>query len=235
MRKLTATAATIAAAAALSFATVAAIDVGAMEPTLAAVSTDSTPLPLPETGPQPADGWIGDLAAASIELIEEVHPIPDGLPPVYFEARDLGSKDGGTTNGRYYFDGFVHTITVNPKSDDPLVTMIHELGHYLDHVAFNQVLGSTGNTLAERLLEKALRRSDTAQDLKACKQDVTHYASDWCDYALEDDELFARAYAHHILEQVGGVTPAAGGGGWTTEDFAPIGPAMGEAIAEDLR
>ncbi|WP_150251103.1 hypothetical protein [Nocardiopsis deserti] len=142
-----------------------------------------------------------DIAAEireSVNLVAQVHQFPEGMETIVFEYRKL---EPGRM-GRY--DPRERMIIVGAGTPNTRETLVHEIGHAIDHAVHH---GRTGSplTLASgmpstpemREWASVARSSPEYKDL--AKATPRHYAS----YLRSPQELWARSYTQWIAEQTG--------------------------------
>lgn len=196
---------------------------------------------------KPVWGPSGDDARHALDLISQVHGLPSDLPVAQVTIEELDGPEG--TFETHYFpnpDGTetrTQWITVDPEASAPVLTTLHEVGHYLDSNWLHVGMGAASRDDDAKALREALRETDSYRELVRCSQGRSDYRTDegyveWCNYAKATHEVFARAYAQYIAMEVGGTqvlsavesrnTPMQ----WTLEDFAPIVPLMHAVVTE---
>jgi len=204
-----------------------------------------------DIGPTP-EGASHDGAKTAkrvLDLIDSVHS--DGvLPKIKIH---LAAVDG--QHGEYTHQGkTAKHINLNPSGDHGLLTLSHEIGHFLDHQGISQKLGldSFGSEAKHPAFKKfrvALKRTAAyrtlRQRMKKAEQKQSKNARYYA-YLLRPREVFARAYAQWIAHKTGdgemrkmldrerarkaGVkyNPRQ----WDDDDFAPLAKAMDHLFGE---
>jgi len=143
----------------------------------------------------------------TLGAIDSVHAVPTGLPriPIH-EIRGRRLVGGYRALG----DGTAVDVLISRDADDPGFTLVHELGHYLDHHALGSVSGAFASASGELAdLFDAIDASDAVQELRDLERraPVAFPAAagvlvildrDDFSYLLEPEELFARSYAQYI-------------------------------------
>ena len=149
----------------------------------------------------------GEVIRYAVDLIDSVHS--DGKLPKIFASTDEKLTDHG-----YYErqpDDSPWQIVISPNGRHPELTCVHEIGHFLDHLA----LGRAGHwaSISSRSLSgwrEAVEQTQAVQELRGRKQGplpVTlpsgvslqvFVEQRVLDYALGPLELFARSYAQYI-------------------------------------
>ncbi len=170
------------------------------------------------------------------DAVNSVHST-DSLPPVQIDYLDR-SKRNPQAYGTSFTDwenGTPPRIEVYNTSPHKAFTELHEIGHYIDNF-----MPANGTPFTESKefapLWQALQKSQGY--FKLCEEEDRwkHYGkSDFRDsmlarirYALQEDEVFARAYSQYITEKSGNkalleqLEASDILGRWQTDDFAPI-------------
>ncbi len=134
----------------------------------------------------------------ALALIDSVHG--DGaLAPVPFDHRVSSPRAGAT-----YWHSLHHADRIGVRSglprDEALMSVAHEIGHWLDHVGVPKLPGAIPWASADptghlQPIRDAIQQSDAVRQLRA--RPVSAYRS----YTLEEPELFARAYAQFIATE----------------------------------
>ena len=188
----------------------------------------------------------------TMAAIDSVHGIPDRAANVPVEFKSL------ETHGRYQARKvgasiMPDSIAVSPAGETKQLTLAHEIGHYLDHVAIpgnKDMDRDHANDPQFKAWVEAVRESKAVQKLQEYKDAATKKvmtARDqkeiaWGDflysqysYLLQADELWARSYAQWIAERsgnkamLGQVESGAkkeASRQWAPEDFKPISEAI---------
>lgn len=196
---------------------------------------------------KPVWGPSGDDARHALDLISQVHATPSDLPVAQITVDELDGPEGTfETNYIPNPDGTetrVQWITLDNETSSPVLTTLHEVGHYFDSNWLGVGLGVQSRDSDVKALRSALRDTDSYRELVRCSQGRSAHRTDegyveWCEYAKAPHEVFARAYAQYISMEVGGTrvlstlesrgTPMQ----WTLEDFAPIVPLMHAVLTE---
>lgn len=164
--------------------------------------------PVVQVPPGPASDTVREALAA----VDAVHG--DGyLPPL-----PVRPTRGRREIGRYEYDrrGRPLRLTVNPGSDRPHLTVVHELGHVLDHQALGRpgrFASETGNipdvmrAIAQSEAVRMLKSRQGRRQARVTRPDGSRFVVALerrvVAYLLEPKELFARAYAQYIAVRSG--------------------------------
>jgi SPP1 gp7 family putative phage head morphogenesis protein len=160
-------------------------------------------LTLPTTGGK-ASRSLRDVLRA----IDSVHG--DGtLPniPVEFGLR-------GNALGQYRYSPIsdkAGSIKVKTRAPRPMMTLAHEIGHFLDNKGWGGRGFSSANEAAAEAWRVAVRASPEAQQIKAARFDMSldSGARKWASYASQTHELWARSYAQWVALRSGNADMAA--------------------------
>lgn len=114
--------------------------------------------------------------------------------------------------------GTAFDILVSSDGDDPAFTLVHEVGHYLDHQALGVAPGTFASAAGElcELLD-SLEMTDAVRELRRLERQAPIALSDVGGlavilddddfaYLLEPEELFARSYAQYVAVRSGDPT-----------------------------
>jgi hypothetical protein len=190
--------------------------------------------------PDESVGPPADQLPAVITAVDAVHVIPDTAPalPVALDAQLL-------VPGRYRVaaDG-TGTLTLHPACARPGITLLHEIGHYLDHAVFGDGArwGSTGERF--NAWRNGVASSGAVERLRAfvVSPPVPELARAYS-YLLLQEELWARSYAQWVavrsghdtlLDELGSSLSALSyPEQWGFEDFAPIADEI-DAFFEEM-
>jgi len=186
----------------------------------------------------------------TLTIIDEVHGDGD-LPRLPVRLTTGRIEIGGYRfSGR---DGTPLRLELSQHSDHPHLTVVHEVGHFLDH----QALGVPGRYASESgHLDDLMSTIDRSAAIKALRTRIGRQHARvrlpdgsirqhpilqrYVSYLLRQSEVFARAYAQYIatrsqsvvlLQQVSGLRHALLSGRvyhtqWDTDDFETIGEAF---------
>lgn len=165
----------------------------------------------------------------AIQAVDSVHG--DGkLTPLPFVSRQMNALGAYAYSGDHGFQ-----IQINAKGKWPRLTAVHEIGHWLDHIAMGDK-GGFASELGSPVMRQwmaAVERSgvvDKLRALKLPKSDIQYYT--------DPKELWARSYAQFIGQRSTNeavrkeLTDMASprrinlGLQWTEESFAPIDQAI---------
>lgn len=194
-------------------------------PALAPVTTNASTVVSTMPGPK---SRVGKEVRRSLDAIEKVHAIPEGLPPV--PVKDSRARAYGSYS--WFLNGRPEEILVRGTGDHKATTFAHEYGHYLDHQ-----LGA-GKWLTRQddphvnAWKKAVDGSESVKELRAMP------VSKQTRYYLSTRELWARAYAQWVALRSGDTGMQAelslirndsgprGLSQWTAAEFKPIAEAL---------
>ena len=193
------------------------------------------------------EGHHAPVVRAALDIVSRVHR--DGvLEPITATSGELA--DGVSAVYRS-FEGVPMSITVSVNAARPHLETLHELGHFIDHSGHGTLAGFASET--EPLfgdLMNAIHSTPTVARLRAMREgkfispsgvsfDVDPGSlaqhTENVRYALENRELFARAYAQFIATESGHPTlrrellhalesfeGKAYGSHWSDDEFKPI-------------
>jgi SPP1 gp7 family putative phage head morphogenesis protein len=189
----------------------------------------------------PKSGEAGKKAKEALDIVDSIH-VDGDLPDAALRIVPASTKD--------YNGAFQPTFLGGPKfflrneGPTPMLTQIHETGHFLDFEYFGGGKGSAVHTSAEfEGFRTAVAESEEWQQLDLIKArleaknaavgltrtEIKIYKR--VDYLLTPWELWARAYAQYIAVESGNdellanlatIRQSGLGGQWGTEDFKEI-------------
>ncbi len=194
-----------------------------------------------------------DFVREALASIDSVHG--DGELPTTPVTMGRGRQErGGYSFGR---QGRAIALRVSRYSDEPHLTTVHEVGHFLDH----QALGAPGHFASEtgRLTDimRAIEASEAIRVLRSLggrrravlaspdgRRQLHAIRQDYLSYLLQPREVFARAYAQYIaissreerlLLELGRIRASLLNRQvyhvqWTDDDFEPIASAVGQLL-----
>lgn len=188
-------------------------------------------------------GALRDAVDNAVSAATRVHKVRDTA-----EAINVYSLPEMTALGAYVHEqgGMPVAILVNAQASDPELTVLHEIGHYVDHHAIDAAgyasVSDDLNDWRDRVLN-----SDGVRDLMAAwlSPPVPQTAPDagavtaavraHVEYLLGPRELFARSYSQYVVVRSGdpklrqelekGLEPDYREQ-WHEDDFAPIADAL---------
>ncbi|WP_017601358.1 hypothetical protein [Nocardiopsis lucentensis] len=190
-----------------------------------------------------SDGVSPDALAeirGAVDLVSQVHRFPDGMESITFVSEKLEPGKLGQ------YKPSSRVIIVDVTKPNVRETLVHEIGHAIDHAVHS---GRTGSRLATasampstpemREWSSVVRRSPQFAGLA----DVTptHYAK----YLRGTQELWARSYAQWIAERTGdarlreelqghlNLPGPARYRQWSDDDFRPIASAVEAVVRND--
>lgn len=159
-----------------------------------------------------------DRAKETLAIIDSVHT--DGmLTEIPFYVRELDGMDG------VFRSAFVteqesksYDMSLNPNSSTPLMTLTHEVGHWLHNDALGTSVKCWENV--DEGLKEVIRAAEESEEIgfirqhfmdakakkeqtrgKEKKTQTTRYK--YCKYLLGENEIWARAYAQYITVRSG--------------------------------
>lgn len=228
----------------------------APEPIPVLPPTPPTP-PTPQTTPvsRAVDvrirGELGAKARRALAAIDGVHGAGP-LPPIPAESdarmRASGAYTRTVTNRPV-------SITLNPKGETPILTMIHEVGHFIEgqgvpgvdsrgdrdwasDPVFRDWLAAAEQTDAVKGLRRVRERL-AAKHPAATRSKLVEDTLEFIDYLVSPPELWARSYSQRVAVRDGGADvlaelasrqPREGFAGvptqWSNEDFGRLGEAV---------
>lgn len=181
-------------------------------------------------------GRVTDAAKDAASAVAEVHQI---------SARKLTTvtdrlEEVGTHLGEYVLG--VQKINVRPAAAQPRLAFLHEFGHGVD-----EALGGSAGKYATAGASKdvwpvlrALRSTVSYREIDRAAR-VSGPLQEWCRYAAQPDEVFARGYAQYIATKTGRDSLLAElealqakpflGGHWEAEEFLTVVRAFDELFA----
>jgi hypothetical protein len=179
-----------------------------------------------------------------IALVERVHRIPEATPRLPVSSNPLRP---GVAGEYKFLDTPIDRpdrLVVDPGGTDPWdldATVVHELGHFVDHQAldFDGPGFASANDDELAAWRTAVDASPTIRSLTATRDRVPEADRALYDYLLDRREIFARAYAQWVALRAGDETvylaiktSRLGGASiqWGDEEFAPIARALDEAF-----
>lgn len=238
-------------------------------PTPAPVPAPPDPAPAVDAGPAgkpiapalkfPSRGKLRDAGRRALDAIAKVHG--DGeLPELPVEREPQPWKQ----HGGYYLsqDLKPRRITTTPSGDHPELTLVHEIGHFLDHqgvtgkVRDQYGFASSVDPRFEKL-RTVIRESNASQELlrlsKLREVEIELADGRTIDYPIDrgyirylflPHELWARAYSQYVALRSGDPTlkaqldrlrrrgPLYYPVQWDDDDFEPIAKAIDELMVE---
>lgn len=163
-----------------------------------------------------------------IDAIDQVHG--DGL----LRSIPFNNKVSSKSNGTYwsYSDAAI-SIGVRKNLPGGELTLVHEIGHWLDHIGIpsSKKFASESPDSPLWAITQTIQQTNAYRALQEFDQDIS-----WREYALQPRECFARAYAQFIAEEtekpellkqrdkvINDQSPGMPAfTQWTPEDFAPV-------------
>jgi hypothetical protein len=197
----------------------------------------------------------GDAASAhrALDAVARAHRVPRLVRQVPLEFEEFGFSRavGAVEFGRYELTTFGAPVRIvlNPMTPDVGFTLLHEIGHLIDHQLLSGrpgLLGHRTRTLAE--WRAAVTATETYTELEAFSRSREAQplslpsgtsARAHVRYLLQDDEVFARCYSQFIAVRSGNqeifdeLTRAQGIAlyeQWSDGDFRPVEEALERAI-----
>ncbi len=139
----------------------------------------------------------------AMESINAIHGVPVDMKSLSVKA------NGKSVLGEYVYGETTKApfeFRLTTKGPHPRMTMMHEMGHYLDHhgIGTKGQFESSSGKQAKTVMAK-LKKSNAYEKLtkdrqqylrKGNKEMVRHL-----DYLMEDEELFARSYSQYIASK----------------------------------
>lgn len=180
----------------------------------------------------------GDSFKDEIIHLQSKHKIPDNLPNIPVNFRGKGDR-----NGAYRYDDNGKALGISLYNGDHTeLTLMHEIGHYLDQQGFVAGKWASENSKELQDWKKAVDSTTAINHLKEMSNDslkrkiTTSYgfgeiSKDQVDYYLDYKEIFARSYAQYIsignpklTNQVNNILSDKyfGNTQWKQEDFKPV-------------
>lgn len=197
----------------------------------------------------PGSGKYKPIYAEALTAIDAVHGdgTLDELPIITKSSMDAYG------HYRYYRTGKPLEIAINGKGDHHQLTLVHEVGHWLDH----QAIGPKGTMASERdptldAWRQAVDNSAAVERLRDKRRNPSNHRTEievsgrkftvapdpqFTGYLLDRRELWARSYSQYIAQRSGNAAmlaqviretddPMYGDRQWSDEDFAPIAAAI---------
>ena len=150
----------------------------------------------------------GPAGAATLEVFSVTGSEIEGAEAAYAYNKDTGRALG---------------IYLSRESSRPALSLVHEIGHFLDHTALRDapVTANAGyfTSAASALFARwraAVRLTDAVQHLQTVIEHVSATVTledggevsvgidhDYVNYLLDDKELFARSYTQYVVEHGG--------------------------------
>ena len=181
----------------------------------------------------------------AMEAINNIHSVPDSM-----EQLDIQSTSSPTKLGAYVYSGRTNKpfkFRLSTKGDNPRMTMVHEMGHYLDHhgIGTKGAFDSESGDRTSRVIQ-AIKQSKSYSKLAERRavfaaQNNTNLVKH-VDYLMGNDELFARSYAQFIASKSTGRKIKGElknlqednflGTQWDDEDFQSINVEMGKLFSD---
>lgn len=175
-------------------------------------------LPIAPALKLPKRGALTDAGKHALGAIAAVHG--DGELPVVPVVREASRK----RHGAYFFlplDRSPRKITANPSSDHPELTLVHEIGHFLDHQGLKTGKRTSAGFASpvdprfeafraaardSQAIQEILRLSKyRAVEVKLKSGLTIQYPIDrrYLAYLLTPEEVWARAYAQYVALRSG--------------------------------
>lgn len=152
-----------------------------------------------------------DAAKEALNLIEKVHGLPANISKI--PIKELIGQDKNV-HGFYRIkdDNSPESIEVSKNTRKPTMTILHEIGHYIDYHALTRLNISSARDLTE--WREAIENSNAYKELKSMNQnpdkhkiEIGDYSikpdREYTQYLLQYDELFARSYMQYIMTKNG--------------------------------
>jgi hypothetical protein len=184
-----------------------------------------------------------------IQMIDKVHGDGDlALLPI--RQSSSRSTAGGFGENKYNHEPV--DIHVSKNSNHPELTVIHEIGHYLDHsgIGIRKQMSSATDPIMSEWREavkssKAFKGLQEVYDRRYIEYEINgqvqrHWNSgirDYFDYLMSDEELWARSYSQFIAHKTGDAKlkeqvsqflkdRVEYNRHWSDDDFTPIASAI---------
>ena len=164
------------------------------------------------------DGVLARAIERAETSIDKVHRIGAETATGYGERLNIGTIT--EVQGRYQFDELSPRLLQvnNSTAPTPDFTLLHEIGHWLDHASIGGGPPDFASASSDLLAEwrEAVKKSKAAKKFRRLKKDglvkVNHPKLGVVDRTVDDayikyltshEELFARSYAQYIAEETG--------------------------------
>lgn len=171
----------------------------------------------------------GKMGKSVLQIIDEVHD--DGALPRI----PLKPSKSNKYLGAYYHDNAASSYKIEVKNNGPWpeLTMVHEIGHFIDHQALgnNTLWASVDSPLLEKWRSLVLE-SNAVQNLRTLVNNATTKdKKSYYRYFLSIKELWARSYAQYIAQKSSNPTlvsqldkarKSEENRQWSEDDFQPI-------------
>ncbi len=198
-----------------------------------AESAPPEPPPI-EPEPEPEEGPLGDPVSDALRFTRTVQQLQDVMAAVDAVHGDgqlpeipVRPSTSRRVHGqfRYVQPNKPLDILITMPGEHPEITLVHEVGHFLDHAALPKgqnppALGASasrdGDMAEVKAWRQACRDSAAIQELKRLRSQgsVTVTLADghqhqfpvpkqWVAYLLGEEEMFARAYAQYVAVKSG--------------------------------
>lgn len=186
-----------------------------------------------------------------LELIDSVHA--DGvLPKIQIQQNEVDGQHGEYRHA----SGKAKHISVNPRGDHGLLTLTHEIGHFLDHQGISEMLGMGAGKFGSEAKHKAfkkfriaVKKSEAYRTLRKRMKKAQKKGSKnarYYEYLTRPREIFARAYAQWIATKTDDAEMRAmldkervrkkgvkyNPRQWDDEDFKPVAKAFDHLFGE---
>lgn len=185
-----------------------------------------------------AEGFPEEVLETVLAALEALHSVSDDAPRLTLQLDpDLPQP------GRYDVSDDALRIRINPAAVRPHLTLLHELGHYIDHALLGErKRWGTSDERCDRWRE-AVDDSDSVRDLRQrqAAPELPELARPY-GYFLWEEELWARSYVQWVVvrsgdetlldELTGSLAALAYPEYWGFEDFAPIADRIDELFSE---
>jgi hypothetical protein len=158
------------------------------------------------------DADLRQLVTEQLDAIDQVHRFPQGLPRVSINIENRGPGRFGAIKAGW--DGvqqkWVNTrISLDKgalKSDPPITSAVHEVGHFLDQWGFGDgppvaAIEAPGRPVASEFLSGTVAMREWREAIYASRSHRNLVlAGGFDDYLLLNKELLARSYEQYIAE-----------------------------------
>lgn len=207
----------------------------------------------------------------TLNRIDKILPKLPELSPITVEPMAASSSHINKASGLYNYDHYLEkntnvlidripkrieinsspTLGVNPE-----LTLIHEVGHYLDHAATGTTKELSGSAKARMKREgepdppptafdeffKAVQATPTTKrSLDKWRSEKDSNRKEWLNYSLQNEEVLARAFTQYVAvksssetikKQLKSERKAKAGMYWTDAEFKTLEPVMDKMFKE---
>jgi SPP1 gp7 family putative phage head morphogenesis protein len=131
-----------------------------------------------------------------LNIVDSIHGVGD-LPALFV----IENRKTRTTLGQYTYRNGRHELVFNSLKPNSELTLLHELGHFIDYNAFVQLEEASKSNETHAAWRQAVKKTESVKALLQAnpKREYINFVK----YLLQPPELWARSYSQFIAIQSG--------------------------------